>query len=493
MWGNNASGQIGDGTTVSKSSPVQIGVPVLPTGYSLGAKVLAGSNFSGMVINNNLFTWGRNNNSQLGDGTTVDKSTPVQINSSGSSINGSVLNASLGENSSLAIRTDGILFAWGINSSGQLGDGTTVNKSTPVQIGNSSWIVVSAGFNNNAAIRSGGTLFTWGSNSAGELGDGTTNNKSSPVQIGSDSWTMVSTNNGSSLAIRSDGLLFTWGNNSYGQLGDGTTVNKSSPVQIGSSSWTAIKGGYSSFAIRTDGILFAWGRNNFGQLGDGTTVNKSQPVQIGSSSWAALSITAPSDTMGAIRSGGTLFTWGRNQYGQLGDGTTVNKSSPVQIGSSNWTMLAMGKLGQTFANTSDGTLYVWGAGSFGQLGINDTTNRSSPTQFTMGVWSQLWVTTSGTTAILSSWATYYNKRAYVWGVNSLTFGGRLGLNDTINRSSPSLLGGQPVSSNQSSPVQVASNSWNAVDAGSSHVMALNSANILFTWGLNSSGQLGDGT
>ena len=139
-------------------------------------------------------------------------------------------------------------------------------------------------------------LFSWGDNSSGQLGLGDITSKSSPVQIGSSSWTMVKTDGVFAIGLTTTKALFTWGGNQYGQLGDGTTTSKSTPTQIGligTSSWTAIGiNGFNGFdsaaAIRSDGLLFTWGQNQIGQLGDGTLIAKSSPVQIGSSSWVAV-------------------------------------------------------------------------------------------------------------------------------------------------------------------------------------------------------------
>ena len=174
------------------------------------------------------------------------------------------------------------IYVWGRNQSGQLGDGTTTHRSSPVQIGTNSWTAVSVpGYSrvgdarHTAAIRSDGALFTWGFNNRGQLGDGTTTTRSSPVQIGSSSLTAVSAGSEHTLAIRSDGRLFAWGYQSAGRLGNGSGSYSgiSSPVQIGSSSWTAVAAGYKhNLAIRLGGGLFAWGYQRQGRLGNGVTV-----------------------------------------------------------------------------------------------------------------------------------------------------------------------------------------------------------------------------
>jgi alpha-tubulin suppressor-like RCC1 family protein len=239
----------------------------------------------------------------LGDGTIVDKSSPVQI---GALSDWSQVSA--GSNHSLATKTNGTLWAWGLNGSGQLGDGPNfVNKSSPIQIGAlSDWSQVSGGGNHSLAIKTNGTLWAWGAATSGQLGDGTTVSKSSPVQIGALSdWSQVSGGGSHSLAIKTNGTLWAWGRGNEGQLGDGTTVSKSSPIQIGAlSDWSQVRGaGNASLAIKTDGTLWAWGLGASGQLGDGTIVNKSSPVQIGAlTNWEHAPSKISSTTAGALSS-----------------------------------------------------------------------------------------------------------------------------------------------------------------------------------------------
>lgn len=189
-------------------------------------------------------------------------------------------------------RIRNLLYMWGGGTLGQLGNLAAVNFSSPVIIGVKEWKQISCGGNHTAAIRSDSLLFTWGFNGSGQLGDGTVVNRSSPVQIGSNSWKQISCGSNHTSAIRSDDLLFTWGSNNYGRLGDGTTTARSSPVQIGSNSWTQVSIGSNSTvtaAIRSDSLLFTWGANNNGNLGDGTTTNRSSPVQIGNRIWSQVS------------------------------------------------------------------------------------------------------------------------------------------------------------------------------------------------------------
>ena len=299
-----------------------------------------------------LWTWGNNNYGQLGDDTLVNKSSPVQTISSGTNWK----QVSCGFSHSLAIKTDGTLWTWGGNAYGQLGNNTLVNKSSPVQTisGGTNWKQVSCSGVNSGAIKTDGTLWVWGRNNYGQLGDNTIVNKSSPVQTiyGGTNWKQVSCSldpyfNNFTSAIKTDGTLWTWGGNGYGQLGDNTIIRKSSPVQTiaGGTNWKQVACGvYHTSAIKTDGTLWTWGYNIVGELGDNTIVNKSSPVQTisGGTNWKQVS--AGNQHTTAIKTDGTLWTWGYNGVGNLGDNTQISKSSPVQTIASgtNWKQVSCG-------------------------------------------------------------------------------------------------------------------------------------------------------
>ena len=191
---------------------------------------------------------------------------------------------SAGYKYSLALKTDGTLWAWGHNGFGQIGDGTNINKNAPIQIGNATnWQSISAGNFFSLALKTDGTLWAWGRNLWGQLGDGTNTDKNSPTQIGVDTdWQSIIAGDNHSLALKTDGTLWAWGLNFYGQFGDGTNTSSNTPTQIGSSNdWQSISGGnIYSLALKTDGSLWAWGSNEFGELGDGTNIDKNIPIYI---------------------------------------------------------------------------------------------------------------------------------------------------------------------------------------------------------------------
>ncbi len=245
------------------------------------------------------------------------------------------------------------LWMWGRNNFGQVGDNTTADKSSPVQTvaGGTNWKQLGCGYSHTAVIKTDGTLWMWGQNLYGVLGDGTIANKSSPVQTiaGGSNWSQVASGNSITAAIKTDGTLWVWGVNGSGQLGDGTTLSKSSPIQTitGGTNWKQVSPGYFyTAAIKTDGTLWTWGDNSYGQLSDNTVVVKSSPVQTvaGGTNWTQVSGGAWHGA--SIKSDGTLWTWGRNDVGQLGDNTTISKSSPIQTiaGGTNWKSVSCGQL-----------------------------------------------------------------------------------------------------------------------------------------------------
>lgn len=325
---------------------------------------------------------------------------------------------------SLAVAQNGTLWAWGSNNYGQLGDGTTVSKNIPTQIGSeSNWVSIACGMYFNFAIKQDGTLWGWGVNYYGQLGDGTNLDKMVPTQIGTDTnWLSVSAHSYHSLALKKDSTLWASGDNDYGQLGDGTTTANNSFIQIGTSSnWKFISAGpNNSFAIqddaslwvwgewgssnyipnqfggdynwksitqgldhilalKQDGSLWGWGYNDYGQVGNGLTSSSLQPpMQIGTDTdWTH--VVAERYYSLALKQNNVLWAWGNNFYGQLGDGTNIDKSAPIQIGTSNnWQEIAGGSF-FCFAIKQDDSLWSWGNNLFGSLGDGTNASKNVPT------------------------------------------------------------------------------------------------------------------
>jgi alpha-tubulin suppressor-like RCC1 family protein len=264
--------------------------------------------------------------------------------------------------------------------------------------------------------------------------------------------------------------LFSWGRNNFGQLGQNNTTNRSSPVQVGAlTDWAQVSAGsYNSCAaIKTNGTLWSWGYNSRGNLGLNDVTNRSSPVQVGAlTDWAQVS--AGDISCAAIKTNGTLWTWGANSFGRLGLNDVINRSSPVQVGAlSDWSQVSAGTVSCAAIKTN-GTLWSWGLNSSGQLGQNNLTYLSSPVQVgALTDWSK--VSTSG----FSCAAIKTNGTLWSWGNNAQ---GQLGLNDVVYRSSPVQVG--------------ALTDWSQVSAGGSFCAAVKTNGTLWTWGFNTNSQLG---
>jgi alpha-tubulin suppressor-like RCC1 family protein len=330
--GINTSGQFGNGTTVDSS------ILVLGPSFSSGNAQVSISDTHSLYLagNGSCFASGANATGELGDSTTVAKSITTLVVG-----NHSFMRISAGANTSFALKADGSVWAWGSGSNGALGDGTISSKSSPVPIiGGHSFIRLSAGLSYAVALKADGTAWTWGNNINGALGDGTVVNKSSPVQvIGGHSFIDISAGGLASYAIKADGTIWSWGANTNGQLGDNTLINKSSPVQVaGGLSFTNVYGGGANgYALTSTGQVHAWGVNTITSYAcaDGTSISpRSSPVPIiGGHSFNSLFPT----TAGAwaCRSDGTIWNWGTNGSGVLADGTSTPKQSPTQVVTSN--------------------------------------------------------------------------------------------------------------------------------------------------------------
>jgi alpha-tubulin suppressor-like RCC1 family protein len=385
-----------DGTTISgtgSSSPVTISGLTTGDAYtvtvaavnSFGLGVSSAASNSVTPLNLELYAWGNNGSGRLGLNDTANRSSPVQV--------GALtdwLQISSGGDASTATKTDGTLWSWGAGGNGQLGLNDTANRSSPVQVGAlTAWYQVAGGQFHSIATKSDGTLWSFGGNNQGQLGDGTVVARSSPVQVGTlTNWNNIAAGQTFGVAVKKDGTMWSWGKNNYGQLGIGIadaysdSAYRSSPVQIGAlTDWANVAAGNQHcVAVKTNGTLWSWGFNSSGQLGQGNTDRRSSPVQIGSlTDWR--SVTAGGNFSIAVKMNGTLWSWGQNQYGQLGqNNTSYYRSSPVQIGAlTTWASSEAGN-GHAAAVKADGTMWVWGRNNSGQLGLSDTANRSSPVQ-----------------------------------------------------------------------------------------------------------------
>ncbi|UZT99055.1 T9SS type A sorting domain-containing protein [Chryseobacterium fluminis] len=327
----------------------------------------------------------------------------------------------------IALSEDGTIWEWGSNNSGQLGLGVSnfQDRNTPFQLTTSNdWKNVISYYRTTMAQKNDGTLWAWGSGSNGIFGNGSsgiTNYIYVPTQVNTVPYDKIFKGFETSFAIKSDGTLWGWGYNSDGQVGVGSSpFNVLVPTQVGAdTNWQHISGSlYHTVAIKTDGTLWSWGANGGGTLGNGTTISTSLPVQIGTgNTWKDIS--SSSHTL-ALKTDGTLWGWGGNSYGQVGDGTTVDKIIPTQIGTDNDWRQARTSNESSFAIKNDGSLWAWGRNE-----------------------------------------------------------GRLGDGTMQQKLVPTRVGN--------------SYEWQDIECGGSHCIARKQDNSIWTWGYNNRGQLGNGT
>ncbi len=330
-----------------------------------------------------LWAWGDNLDGQLGNGTTNFQIGHTQ--ESTEAIDWSAI--ATGYRHTVALKSDGTLWVWG-----NIGYCPLSYEISPTQesTGATDWSAIAAGQDETVALKSDGTLWACGRNDNGEVGDGTKDEKPTFTQesTGATNWSAIAMGRYHTVALKSDGTLWAWGENYRGQLGDGTTDDKTIPTQesTGATDWFAITVGWEhTAALKSDGSLWAWGNNNYGQLGDGTTDGNNTPTQIGSATtWSA--IAAGWDHTVALKSDGTLWAWGWNRYGQLGDGTAAGQANqPTQesTAATSWTAIAAGWY-HTVALKSDGTLWAWGRNNSGQVGDGTSWDKHFPTQESTG-------------------------------------------------------------------------------------------------------------
>jgi alpha-tubulin suppressor-like RCC1 family protein len=523
-WGDNYYGELGNGVAPYSSTPVQVN--------SLsGVQAVASGRWHVLALKDGtVWAWGYNGGGQLGNGTTTESGTPAQVlGPGGSGYLTGVVAISAGSSHSLAVKSDGTVWAWGSNYYGELGDGTINDSSTPVQVyGLSGITAVAAGYDHSLALKSDGTVWAWGYGSYGQLGnDAYVYQQTTPVQAsGLSGVTLIAAGDNHSLARESDGSLWTWGDNEYGQLGNAATGYDSfTPLQVTSLSGVQAiaAGGNHTLAVTSGGAVWAWGYNGYGQLGDGTNTDSSTPVQVSGLSGVVAAAGGYWHSL-AVKGDGATFAWGDNSRGQLGDGSAVASNTPVQVDSPVGLAGVAGGYFHSVALASDGTVWAWGDGWDGQLGngavlgysdtpvavidlsgvmaiaAGDEFSLALKSDGTVWAWGYNWdgelgngtttdtaiyapapvIDLSGVIAIATgdyhSLALRNDGTVWAWGAN---WYGQLG-NDTTDDSS--------------TPVQVSSLSGViAIAAGGDHSLAVKSDGTVWAWGYNGDGELGDGT
>jgi len=501
-WGSNNNSNLGNPSIVGPSN-----VPVSVTSLGPGSGVIAvaaGGNFTlALKADGTVWGWGNNANGQLGIGSFAVQPTPVQVKSPDATgfLTGIIaLSAPPSGPFALALKSDGTVWAWGLNTNGQLGNGTTMTSNLPVQVQGLTQIVAidaagAAGNQHSLALRSDGAVFAWGSNANGQLGTGNNTPSAVPVTVAGvaagSGVVDVSGANGFSLARKADGSVLAWGDNSSGQLGDNTFFGSPSPVTVvGLSAGSGVRTVFSgiaanhSLAVRQDGTLLAWGSNSAGQLGIGTTVTQRTPVAV-SGLTDVVAAAAGANHSVALRADGSVWAWGDNSNGQLGIGSTQSQLTPVQVRTSTTTFLAsaiavIAANNTSFAVTSGGEVWAWGSNVTGQLGTNLPGNQSYAVQV-HGVGDVGFL--SGVTAIAACTGTAYaltlDGGVLAWGQNAA---GQVGDGTQAQRPTPVQVAGLSPGSGVV-----------AITAIAGGAAALKSDGSVVAWGLNGSGQVGDGT
>jgi len=374
-------------TNFKDSDDVDLGKKLVTKDYLLEVygTILENSPASGLIITPELWVWGIRNEGRLGTNSNESKNTPVTTFAGGNNWK----QVAGGFTHTAAIKTDGSLWTWGQNDNGQLGISITGGtRSTPVTTfaGGNDWKSVFCGGSFTGAIKTDGSLWTWGNNGNGQLGINNTDTKNTPVTTfaGGNNWKSVAAVYFHTAAIKTDGSLWTWGRNNKSQLGINNTDQKNIPVTTftGGTNWKSVAcGGYFTTAIKTDGSLWVWGDNTNGRLGiNQGTVTRTIPVTTfaGGNDWK--SVSAQSESSAAIKTDGSLWTWGSGSEGKLGINASGDRSTPVTTfaGGNNWKQVSVG-YNLMAAIKTDGSLWTWGANGYGAaLGINASGDRSTP-------------------------------------------------------------------------------------------------------------------
>jgi alpha-tubulin suppressor-like RCC1 family protein len=349
------------------------------------ASLTAGQYFTcGLSASGGAYCWGFNADGELGDSTKTFRWTP-------SAVQGGLAFANVagGYFHACALTTNGAAYCWGDNGSGEsspngaLGDGTTVQRLAPTAItGGIVFAELAASVVRTCGLASAGAAYCWGVNTAGQLGDGTTvSQRLVPTAVtGNLTFTSIVAGGSQGCGLVAGGAAYCWGANSYGELGDGTTTTRVAPTPVGGGmTFASLAAGYThTCGLTSAGAAYCWGYNGFGNLGDGTTTRRLAPTPVtGGLRFTAL-VAGETQTCG-LTAGGAAYCWGLNQFGELGDGTTTQRLSPALVsGGASFASLAAGRL-HTCGRTLVGAVYCWGRNTYGELGDGTNTDRTVPT------------------------------------------------------------------------------------------------------------------
>ena len=466
-WGLNNVGQLGDGTTATKTVPTAVSGSLVFASISNNYATTCGVTTTGVG-----YCWGSNVYYTIGDGTNANKSIPTAVSGGLTFSSIDTSNAS-----TCGITTGAVTYCWGANGNSQVGDGTTTTRSTPVPVtGTVTFSVLSSGILSVCGLGSG-AVYCWGQNNSMQLGAGSAAaaTAATPLALPGNNWAGAAAGVTGSCSVTTTGQAYCWGNNAYGQLGDGSLSSQKviNPVTPGQN-FATIYGSNSKLftsALTTGGAGYCWGYNASGQLGDGTTTGRYVPTAV-SGGYAFTAMTQGANHACGLTSAGAAYCWGQNTAGQVGDSTYVDKTAgPVLVsGGLTFSSLSAGAT-HTCGLTTAGTAYCWGLNSNYQLGDNTTAARSSPTLVSGGLtFSSISAGTYNTCAVTSAGA------GYCWGNNAT---GQVGDNTTVTRTAPAAVSGGLT--------------FSMITPGGDHTCGVTTSKTGYCWGYNGSGRLGDGT
>lgn len=474
-WGDNVEGQLGDGSSAVRLTAVDViglasGTRAITAGYRHACALTSAG---GMKC------WGSNAYGQLGDGSTT--STPSAVNVSGLTSDISAITAGFGH--TCALTNGGAVTCWGSNSDNQLGDGSNNGKRlTAVDVkGLGSGVSqIAAGAMHNCALASGGAVKCWGANIYGQLGDGSTAGGLTPVVVGGlvGGVSTMAAGDMYTCVLTSASGVKCWGENSLGQLGDGSAVQRSTPVDVSglTSGVTAIAGGWATTcAVTSGGAVKCWGNNDWGQLGDGTYTQSLIPVPVVGLTGGVIAVEVSDSHSCALTGAGGVKCWGDNSTGQLGNGSTIDSPTPVDVVGLGGAAIAItNAYGHTCALISSGSVRCWGDNRLGAVGDGSTINRLLPVDVS-GLTSGVSAIAAGTSHVC---ALTSGGGVKCWGGNN---DGQLGDNSIINRLTPVDV------------VGLTSGVSAIAGGGGFHTCALTNSGAVKCWGNNIYGQSGDGT
>ena len=509
-WGSNSNGLLGDGTTTSRSLPVTVDTSGVLAGVTISDLSAASGHSAVLDTLGRIYTWGGNSSGQLGDGSTTTRTSPVAVVTSGALSGKTVSKVTCGGVHTVALTADGLLYAWGSNTSGALGTGSTgAAQSSPVAVLMTGALAghvpveIATTLASTTVLTADHLLFSWGQNDNGQLGDGSYVSRSAPVAVTMTGVlagkTVTAVSKGHStytlLAAASDGTVVGWGADGNGIVGTGTAKWQRAPANVWGTQGeiAAVAAGREhTLFLRTSGALYGMGTNSLSQLGTspGTPPFRTTPLNMSSfgslASMTVTAIAAGANHSAALTSNGSLHMWGANSSGQIGNGATTTQASPIIIGS---TGLLAGKTvskvacgsAHTLVLASDGKLYAWGQNFSGQLGDGSTTQRTSPVAVDMtGVLAGKTITGIACGSSHSLCCTS-DGLVFSWGDGIV---GEMGDGATTNRTTPvqTLMNGA-----------MAGKVITRVAAGDFHSLAISSDGLVYAWGNNDVGQLGDGS